>query len=290
MSGLQDEGVNAQVNDDTRRYYDLTLESADYPAWRGQPHRTLIICTLMRSGSTLLGEAIYFAGGLGCPLEYFHQGFRPQFEARWKSADFQAYVSTLHRLRTDPSGIFSVKLFWHDVLQMICERAPGVFDALVGAPPPLVSADDHRRLYEVIRAIFPNPTFVFLTRRDELRQAVSNYVAEQTRRWRKFSPPARDPGLPQIAYSFDDIFRLHVGNRRRSENWESFFRANDLPYYKIVYEDLALDYEGTLRKFFTAIGRPDAPIVPPRLRKQADARSEALLQKFLAEFRQRARG
>ncbi len=50
--------------------YDLVRAEADYPEWQGPPRRTLLICTQPRSGSTLLGEALWFAGGLGCPLEY----------------------------------------------------------------------------------------------------------------------------------------------------------------------------------------------------------------------------
>ena len=50
--------------------YDLASAAHDYPIWEGLPRRTVLLCTHPRSGSTLLGEALYFAGGLGCPLEY----------------------------------------------------------------------------------------------------------------------------------------------------------------------------------------------------------------------------
>ena len=53
--------------------YDLTLAGADCPRWDGPPRRSILICSHPRSGSTLLGEAIRFAGGLGCPLEYLHR-------------------------------------------------------------------------------------------------------------------------------------------------------------------------------------------------------------------------
>ena len=105
-----------------RQRYDLVTAEADYPAWSGPPRRSIAVCTQQRSGSTLLGEAIHSAGGLGCPLEYFHAGFRPAFERRWETATFRDYLDALYRFRTDPGGTFSVKLFWIDVMRLLQER------------------------------------------------------------------------------------------------------------------------------------------------------------------------
>jgi len=270
------------------RHYDLTLEKADCPPWDGPPRQSLLICTLLRSGSTLLGEAVHFAGGLGCPLEYFHRGFRPGFEERWKTNGLEAYAAAVHRHRTAPSGVFSVKLFWHDMMDMLRESAPGAFDRLLGAAPERLSAEDHRKILDTLRPYFPNPSVVYLTRRDELRQAISNFIASRTRNWRKFSTPRRAGESGEIEFSFDEIFQLYAAKQRSNKLWTDFFAANALSIHRIFYEDLDADYEGTLRALFSAIGRPDAPIPPPRLRKQADARSDALVEQFLAEFRRRA--
>ena len=80
------------------RVYDLVTAVANYQEWQGRPSRSVLICTQQRSGSTLLGEAIYFGGGLGCPLEYFHVGFRPGFEARWASKTFRDYTNLAERI------------------------------------------------------------------------------------------------------------------------------------------------------------------------------------------------
>ena len=88
--------------------YDQLLASADYPPWHGPPNRSLIIGAFQRSGSTLVAEAMYFAGGMGCPHEYFSFGFRPVLERRWRPPDLRSYVAKLHRFRTDPSGVFSI--------------------------------------------------------------------------------------------------------------------------------------------------------------------------------------
>ncbi len=272
------------------RSYDLAL--ADYPEWQGEPARSLVICTQQRAGSTLLGEAIYFAGGLGCPIEYFHQGFRPGYERLWKTAGLRDYVATLHRLRTDPSGTFATKLFWRDLLSVARELGLAGF-----GPVPegdllhevqTVSAEMHRRMFAIVPELFPRPKFVLLTRRDAVRQAVSLLIAGQTRAWRKLERHA-GPGESQVHYDFHQIVKNLAAIQRWNGDWAEFFRLNGLQYYEIAYEDLWHDYEATLRRFFAAMGRPDARIVPPRLQKQADGQSEEYVQRFHAEFRLRAR-
>ncbi|HUC62899.1 MAG TPA: Stf0 family sulfotransferase [Alphaproteobacteria bacterium] len=268
------------------REYDLMERAGDYPERAGPPERSLVVCSQPRSGSTLLGEAIYFAGGLGNPLEYFHAGFRPKFERRWKPASFSDYVARLYRSRTDPSGVFGLKLFWVDVVDLLHECAPDEFAFLDWRHPGDLAPETHRRIFGILRDFIPNPTFVFLTRRDEIRQAVSHVVAGRSRAWRQFPRQARKD--LDAEYEFHRILQYLGVIQRHNGHWRDFFRANALACHRIVYEDLEADYEGTLRKFFAAVGRPDAPIPPPRLQKQADARSEALVQRFRAEFRQRA--
>jgi hypothetical protein len=104
------------------RVYDLSTAKADYPDWAGTPNRSVIVCAHQRSGSTLLGEALYAAGGFGCPLEYFHAGFRPGFAKRWKTDDFRSYLRELYKHRTDATGVISVKMFWRDLAHLIHEE------------------------------------------------------------------------------------------------------------------------------------------------------------------------
>ena len=211
-------------------------------------------------------------------------------KSRWKPAGLRDYVATLHRLRTDPSGTFSIKLFWRDLLRLAREIDPLGFRR----PPGLglsdeisvVSREMHRRIYANVFKFFPRPVFVLLKRRDTVRQAVSFVTAAQTRVWRKFGS---ERGKSAAHYDFDKIVRMLATIQKWNADWLDFMRANDLPYYEIAYEDLLHDYDATLRQFFAAVGRRDAPIIAPRLRRQADALSDEFVEKFLAEFRQRAR-
>lgn len=272
------------------RPYDLAGADVDYPEWRGPPRRTLIICTQQRCGSTLLGEAIFLAGGLGCPVEYLHPGFRPGFAARWKAADLQTYVAALHRFRTDPSGTLAIKLFWRDIVDVAREFAPNEYASLSRFTPAPMSPTTHRGIFAIISGFLPNPTFVFLRRQDQIRQAVSLYRAVETQKWRKFADRTsrRDPIEPP--HDFHRIFRVLATIQLHNAHWLDFFRANEAPCYALNYEDLDQAYEPTLARFFAAIGRPGARIAPPRLRKQADAHSEKLVRQFIADVHKATRG
>jgi LPS sulfotransferase NodH len=265
------------------------LPDADYPKWSGLPLRTLLICTQQRSGSTLLGEAIYFAERLGCPLEYFHVGFQPFFERRWNTHGLDDYVAAVHRQRTDPSGVLSVKLFWRDILELARKLGSHGLEPLLRAEIPDRRSASYKAVFAAIAGVFPRPTFVFLTRRDTVRQALSLSVAGQTRKWRRFADnPRARAGEPH--YSFDEIAQELARIQNNNAHWLGFFEANDLQRHEVAYEDLVENYVATLRELFRFLGRSDAPIAPPRLRKQADPSSEELLRRFLIEFRQRASG
>jgi len=279
---------DAATAESPRRRYDLTSAAADYAPWQGAPLRTLVICTQQRSGSTLLGEAMYFAGGMGCPLEYFHSGFRPDFEARFQPADIHAYAATLHELRTDTSGVFSVKLFWQDAIDLVREIAPSEFHWRRNGHAMQLDPDAHRRIFAILANLVPNPTLVFLRRRDTIRQAVSLFMAGRSRQWRQLSPGKGSGARATVAYDFHRIFRFLSTIQRTNTHWTNFFGANGLAHYEMVYEDLESDYQGTLRRFFDALGRQDAAIAAPRLHKQSDIHSEEQLQRFLSEFRHRS--
>jgi LPS sulfotransferase NodH len=270
--------------------YDLILPSADYPPWHGPPNRSLIIGTFQRSGSTLLAEAIYFAGGMGCPHEYLSSGFRPILASRWRPPDLRTYIAHLHRFRTDPSGVFAIKLFWTDIFEFLREWRPGEYDGLMGAPAWNIGDQTYRDILSTLSEVLPSPTFVYLTRRDKIRQAISLAVAGQTNLWRQYSSLEGQAAEFQATYRYDEIVQFLAAVQNSDALWLNFFRANGLTYHELAYEDLALDYEGALRRLFGALGRPDTAVPAPRLRKHSDAYAQQWLGKFVQDFRAMARG
>jgi LPS sulfotransferase NodH len=263
--------------------YDLARAEHDYPAWEGPPRRTILVCSHPRSGSTLLGEALTFAGGLGCPLEYFHAGFRPGLQRRWGAPDISSLLAAVVRHRTDPSGTLAVKLFWRDLVDLAEAIGPATLRGLRGAAPATIDAKMYRALAGFLAAIFPKSTFVHLTRRDRVRQAVSGLAAIRTARWRDIPGlPVRDGFAAQAVYDFERIDQLVQLAQVCDAHWGKLFAANGLAPIQLTYEALASDYEAMVVDLLRGLGSIAIP-APPRMRRQGDAGNEALVLRYLRE-------
>lgn len=263
--------------------YDLATAQADYPPWDGPPRRTLVVASHPRSGSTLLGEAIHVAGGVGLPLEYFHRGFRPRFEARWGAASTDAYIRAAHRFRTDPTGVFGVKLFWRDLEELAHERGPSAGSDVPRSLPGDLTASDYRDLFARVEDAIPNPTFIDLRRHDRVRQAVSSLTAQRTGHWREVPGAPRRPAIEAPTYDFERLLGQLAEADRCKRHWTAFFSALGVAPYDISYERLVGDYQATVAALLTKIGAADTTARPPRLRRQSDAASEAMALRFLRD-------
>lgn len=264
-----------------RASYDLATADYDYPAWDGLPSRAVVVCTHPRSGSTLFGEALYHAGGLGCPLEYFHAGFRPAFEARWGVHSTMDYLAAVRRHRTDTSGVLAVKLFWRDIQELAVELEPTRLGALEAAAPDQVAPQTYRVLAELLTDLFPNPDWVHLHRRDRVRQAVSATIAVQTGRWRSIAgveqsargEPEYDPATIERLIGYSDFCHGH---------WRNLFAAIDAQPISISYEEMIGDYDASIGRVFSRLGST-AAVSPVRMQRQADAATESLVLRYLRE-------
>jgi trehalose 2-sulfotransferase len=266
--------------------YDLATARADYPAWHGEPQRTLMLCSHPRSGSTLLGEALYATGLLGCPLEYFHRGFRPAFAERWQAPTIRSLIAAAKRNRTSPCGVFSAKLFWQDIEDMVEELEPSLCEALRESE---VEPAAYRCLYTFLTSWFPQPAFIYLSRQDRVRQAISALVATCTRQWRAIPGQGRQHPAEEVAYDYERILGLIAFADHCHSNWRRFFEANALQPHILKYEDLLAEDSPAVRSLLNQLGYTG---VQParRMQRQVDSRSEQLLARFLREYQERSTG
>lgn len=265
--------------------YDLAGAAGDYPEWKGLPRRSIVLCTHQRSGSSLLGEALTFAGGFGCPLEYFHGGFRPAFEQRWHVQGLPAYVAALHRLRTDPSGTLSVKLFWGDVALVAGEVAPELGAVLGKRESQAIPDESYRSAYKILCELLPEATWIRLERQDLIRQSISHVRALRSNRWRGIPRPGL-PLNPPVPYDFADLLKAVQWAHNCRMHWYRFFTANALSPYTLRYEALLADRDAELLALFRALGAEHATIPPLRIQKQADGLSDEWHRRFLRDLRQ----
>ena len=268
--------------------YDLALPSADYPVWEGKPRRAILICSHPRSGSTLLGEALYSAGDLGCPLEYLHRGFRPKLAEAWGQDSLPGYVAQLHRRRTGPDGTLSIKLFWQDVEEIAHEVAPDRFPPPRTLAPEQVSARDYRELAKLLADILPAPEYVYLERGDRVRQAVSTIIAVQTGLWRSIPDVRSQIAAANASYDYDRILAAIAFADYSHGHWKRFFTVNGLSPAGISYEALVGDYSGTIGSLLKRLGSRMTGATAVRLHRQSNASSEGMVLRFLADHAARA--
>lgn len=261
--------------------YDLASAAHDYPVWEGPPRRTVLLCTHPRSGSTLLGEALYFAGGLGCPLEYFHAGFRPSFARRWDAPDFDSLSAAVNRHRTSPEGTLGVKLFWRDIEEIARDADPEL-ERFANVPPANVPADYYTALAGHVGRLFPNPEFVHLWREDCLRQAVSAVLAVETGRWRSIPGATQDTPPPHVPFDIERIERIMTYSDFCHGHFRNLFVAMGACPHSLTYEALTADYAESVRAVLHHLGS-DAEPQTPRMRRQADSASEAMVLRYLRE-------
>jgi LPS sulfotransferase NodH len=267
--------------------YDLATDAADYAPWTAEsPERSFVVCTSVRSGSTLLGEAMYAAGGMGCPLEYFHVGFQPTFEERWRTHGFDDYRRELFRRRTDPGGSFGLKIFWRDIIVLCERRFPGTTDGLDLLKDPSVAPNGgYAMVWRVLQELVPNAHYILLARRDKARQAISAFTAVRTGQWRDLADTSAAVSPP--GYDYDTILRTFQHGHHTHRSWLEMFEHAGVRPVEVFYEDLARDLPETVGRMLDALPH-SAPhrerlAQPMRLRRQAGAASEQLLMRFLRE-------
>lgn len=266
--------------------YDLALPACDFTPWSGPPRRSILVCTHPRSGSTLLGELMRLAGGLGCPLEYLHRGFRPRLAERWLARDLGGYVDALHRHRTEGNGVLSIKLFWQDIEEVAHERAPGRFPPSGPTSPEATTEQDYRDLWSLLTDLLPHPEFVHLERLDRVRQAVSAIVASQTGLWRSIEGVGRQQAVAAPQYDYDRIAGMIAFADASHAHWRRFFAVNGVTPYGATYEDLSRDPEGTAGRLCAAFGAASLPTTT-RMRRQANDTSEGMVLRFLRDHADR---
>src|SRR6266567_6464066 len=138
-----------------------------------QPTISYLICTTPRSGSWLLSEALQATEIAGRPREYFAPELQDEWLRRWRSPTISSYgdfVAMVLTRGTTDNGVFGCKLHWYQfehLLARLRELNPH------GNPSDV----------DLVARTFPNVRYVWLFRRDKVRQAISYYRASHTGQW-----------------------------------------------------------------------------------------------------------
>ncbi len=225
------------------------------------------VCFAPRSGSNLLGRALWRTGCLGAPLEYFnYEGALFAHAAARGAATLSDYWGSIARARTSPNGVFGTKLLPGHWLMLRYSR---------------VTRRDHWS---------HDMRLVFTYRRDIVAQAVSLTVAEQTDAWLSTMPERAE-----ASYDYDHLEHMLSHLEEINRFWDSVRRHHRQPSLVFAYEDMLS--AGGLDRMVTEVaacfGITIDPLAThpqiPAIERQAGTRNEEWRERFRQDLDARGR-
>jgi LPS sulfotransferase NodH len=205
-------------------------------------------------------EILSDTGLAGAPTEVFNPDFMPALMQHWDVTTKEEYIDKLLTLKTGPNGVFGAKVGW--------------------GPYKTVFGDGDPRL--VLRGLH----MVFMTRRDQVRQAVSWVRAIQSRRWQSIHSGRQDH---RAEFDAEHITRKLQRIRSTEESWRDLFDSYGITPQQITYEDLVADPLQTLRETLAVLGvEPPADLrIKPKIGRLADAVTEDWVARYRTETGER---
>ncbi|MGB8982766.1 MAG: Stf0 family sulfotransferase [Anaerolineales bacterium] len=245
-----------------------------------KPHTSYVIFAVQRSGSFLLCEALKNTGLGGVPEEYFlpHEGWENGAWARQNGVTSRAdFLRLVLEKGTSPNGVFGTKVMWNYFEEMLRNlRELPEYRDLLGP--------------QIMASLFPNLHYIWIVRRDKVRQAVSWARAGQTNVYARVKGASPVTATREPVFDFTFIDNLYNLVLEGEAGWQSFFEASDVQPFKVIYEELVEAYEPTalaILDYLKVPYPPDLVFGERRLLKQADALNDAWAEKYL-EMRQTA--
>lgn len=246
-----------------------------------QPRLSYIICTAPRTGSWLLAEGLQSSRIAGRPREWFHKVAEKDRSSQWgmplpSDHGYTDYVARMLRAATTPNGVFGLKLHWYQF-----QRLPEKLGTIEGYKDvPMTVA---------LPRLFPNLKLIWLTRRNKIRQAISLMRARQTGSW--WHPESYTVKRPVLGQAVFDPRAIDGAERHLLENdtgWKQTFEEFNAKPMVVVYEDLVVNYEPTVREVLRYLGIPGADrvaIPPTKMKVQSDGMTDAWFRRYL-DFKQ----
>lgn len=211
-----------------------------------------------RSGSFLLCECLRNTGLAGLPDEYLATPKVTQFVNQnahiENSSDYVQYV--MNKFYTQ-NGVFGLKTTYTQLLYWVNQAHK-------------TDIQTNNSVHIFAQKHFGELNYIYLSRHDKVRQAISYYRALKTGlwTWKKGKFKRR---LPE--FNFEEIHSL-VGRIRHDEaRIQKYFSENNITPLNVLYERFILEYEKTALRILEFLD-VDVPhpltFTEPKLRQMAD--------------------
>lgn len=217
-----------------------------------------LLCSTQRTGSTLLHYMLRDAG-LGDAQEYLH-GKLPSVNTVRECA---ARIRKGNHFRP----VMGWRVMWGQLHHQQLAQ-PAIWEAID-------AADMLDQIRDTIGA--EEVRYIYLTRRDHLRQAVSVMRAKTGVRW--YCPAGETPHDIDIPFDAETIKRVNELSalfERHEALWEEYFSVRGITPLRLIYEDMTRDDNAIFETFWRLwdfisppIDHNYLPVIP--LEKQAGA-------------------
>jgi len=231
------------------------------------PKISYFICTLPRSGSWLLSESLEKTHIAGRPREYFEPKL---FENHSGDVYSQAFERIIRRGMTK-NGVFGVKFHWYQF-----EYTPRLIVTTKGdadVPIPLLMSER-----------FPNLRYIWLTRRDKARQAISYFRAGKTGQWWRIPGVNAEDRPGTVEFDFNRIQYLERLLINHEAKWQKYFEEHNIDPLVVVYEEFAENLAPVVAEIlrYLKIPCPKRTDIRPRLQRQSDSLTEEWVERYAA--------
>jgi LPS sulfotransferase NodH len=220
------------------------------------------ICSIPRTGSNMLCS-ILTEMGIGKPFEQLNGKFQVKFDM---NKSLREILLSEMKKGESANGIKGIKIMGVQ-LQRLAFRVNN-------AQKTAYTPDDIMDLLQIEK-------YIFLRRKNKLRQAISQYKAKVNNQWRVNI--GQKVERKRVKYNRFSIQKCLVEIPQKELEWLNFFNRRDIQPLEIYYEDLVENYQETLTKVveYLCVKLPDDfQFPPPTLEKQADETSEVFYRRF----------
>lgn len=228
-----------------------------------------MICATPRSGSTLLCEALRNTGLAGNPDEYFGPMHVKRWTKKWQTYSEKEYLARVITHGKGNNGVWGTKvmrLYWGNIITLL-QKTIGSFGMTEA---------------EILNRCFPNLHFIWITRRDKVRQAISWLKFIQGSAW--YWEDKKPQELEELEFRPKVIRDFIIQTAIHETAWQEFFRELKVQPYIVVYEDFIKAYEETAKDILKYLGIPhqeDIVFGQRQLKQQANNLTDEWVQKYL---------
>jgi trehalose 2-sulfotransferase len=228
-----------------------------------------IIATTPRTGGHLLCDLLSSTAVCGRPTEYVLL----EAEHIWRNIggcqSRQEYLNYYLRNGWSDNGVFGAKLTWGQFCQFTADLAR-------------TSELDNQSRASVVEQAFGGCRYIFLGRRDQVRQAISYSRALQTGRWNSRTVSMTNAPAEEI-YDVNAIDQLVRAIRQFESLWLSYLHGTGVNYLQVFYEDLVHEPRIWIARIMAFLGVDHA--WAGGCRSELQRQSDGLTEEWVTRYR-----